>query len=61
MCFVHVLHRLGVGRAEKNFRVGIFLNKNLLGYGYRKQTTFFFRPKDCHFSLVLLSPYAAGG
>ena len=26
----------------KNFRIGIFLNKNLLGYGYRKQTTFFF-------------------
>ena len=25
----------------KNFRVGIFLNKNLLGQGYRKQTIFF--------------------
>ena len=30
--------------AEKNFRVGIFLNKNLLGYGYRKQTIF--RPQE---------------
>ena len=30
---------------DKNFRVGIVLNKNLLGQGYRKQTTFFFRPK----------------
>ena len=28
---------------EENFRVGIFLSKNLLGQGYRKQT-FFFRP-----------------
>ena len=26
---------------DKNFMVGIFLNKNLLGEGYRKQTTFF--------------------
>ena len=26
---------------RKNFRVGIFLNKNLLRKGYRKQTTFF--------------------
>ena len=25
---------------KNNFRLGIFLNKNLLGYGYRKQTTF---------------------
>ena len=24
VCFMHVLRRLGVGRAEKNFRVGIF-------------------------------------
>ena len=30
---------------DKDFRVGIFLNKNLLGYGHRNQTTFFFRPK----------------
>ena len=26
---------------DKNLRVGIFLNKNLLGWGYMKQTTFF--------------------
>ena len=32
---------IGSWEADKNFRVGIFLNKNLLGYGYRKQTTFF--------------------
>ena len=30
-----------IGRAEKNFRIGIFLDKNLLGWGYRKHTTFF--------------------
>ena len=26
--------------ARKNLRVGIFLNKTLLGYGYRKQKLF---------------------
>ena len=31
--------------AKKNFRVGILLNKNLLGLGNRKQTTFSFRPR----------------
>ena len=31
VCFMHVLLQLGVGREEKNCRVGIFLNKNLLG------------------------------
>ena len=25
---------------QKNFRVGIFVNKNLLELGYRKETTF---------------------
>ena len=35
---------IGSWEGGKNFRVGIFLNKNLLGKGYRKQTTFF-RPK----------------
>ena len=42
VCFMHVLRWLGVGRAEKNFKVGIFLNKTLLGLGnlgYRKQAT----------------------
>ena len=38
---MHVLLRLGVAEGRKNIRVGIFLNKNLLGYGYRKQTTLF--------------------
>ena len=32
---------IGSWEGRKNFRVGIFLNKNLLGLGYRKQTTFF--------------------
>ena len=36
---------IGSWEGEKNFMVGIFLNKNLLGYGYRKQTTFF-RPYE---------------
>ena len=31
---------IGSWEGRKNFRVGIFLNKNLLGKGYRKQTTF---------------------
>ena len=39
-CFTLIWSWMG----EKNFRVGIFLNKNLLGLGYRKQTTFSFRP-----------------
>ena len=29
-----------LGGTEENLRVGIVLNENLLGYGYRKQTTF---------------------
>ena len=36
---------IGGWEGRKNFKVGIFLNKNLLGWGYRKQTTFVFRPK----------------
>ena len=39
---------------DNNFRVGIFLNKNLLGQGYRKQITFF-RPYGCNLS-ILFSP-----
>ena len=30
----------GGGGSERNFRVGVYLNKNLSGEGYRKQTTF---------------------
>ena len=36
----------GTWKGGKNFKVGILLSKNLLGSGYRKQTTFF-RPKLC--------------
>ena len=32
---------IGSWEGKKNFGVGIFLNKNLLRKGYRKQTTFF--------------------
>ena len=32
---------IGSWEGQKNFRVGIFLNKNLLGQCYRKQKTFF--------------------
>ena len=35
---------IGSWEGRNFFRVGIFLNKNLLGLVYRKQTTFFFRP-----------------
>ena len=35
---------IGSLEGRKNFRVGIHLKKNLLGKGYRKQTTLFFRP-----------------
>ena len=31
---------IGSWEGRNNFRVGIFLNKHLLGWGYRKQTTF---------------------
>ena len=34
---------IGSWEGEKYFRVGILLNKNLLGYYYRKRTTFSFR------------------
>ena len=42
LCMFYVDWELG---GRKNFRVGIFLDKNLLGLGYRKQITFYFRPK----------------
>ena len=32
---------IGSWEGKKNFRVGNILNKNLLGLGYRKQTTVF--------------------
>ena len=44
MVFYACFTLIGSLEGDKNFGVGIFLNKNLLGYGYRKQTTFF-RPK----------------
>ena len=46
-CVFYVCFTLiGSWMGDKNFRVGIFLNKTLLGYRvmYRKQTTFFLRP-----------------
>ena len=32
---------IGSWEGGKNFRVGIFLNRNLLGWGYREQTIFY--------------------
>ena len=39
---------IGSWMGDKNFRVGIFLNNNLLGLGYRKQTTFFLGLNSLH-------------
>ena len=38
----------------KNFRVGIFLDKNLLGSGYRKQTAFYRPNVDGQHKIYLL-------
>ena len=45
MCFTLI----GCWKGGKNFTVGILLNKNLLGLGYRKETTFF-RPYEIDIS-----------
>ena len=39
-CFYACFMMIESWKGGKSFRVGIFLSKNLLGYGYRKQTTF---------------------
>ena len=41
MCVLCMFYIDWSREGRKNLRVGFFLNKNLLGKGYRKQTTFF--------------------
>ena len=45
---------IGSWEGRNNFRVGIFSNKNLIGLGYRKETTFSFRPKDVKICATLM-------